>query len=73
MKLPDWSQAKRKPPTIKREWLLLYHQRPPLFWWRVGCVVRHNRIGHKDKEKIKAVCALVDLNFPLQSEFIGAM
>ena len=73
MKLPNWTTAKKKPPTVKAEWLLMYDRRPPLFWWRVACVVRHNRIRHKDKEKIKAVCALIDQHYPLKSEYIGAV
>ena len=67
MRLPDF--ANQKAPKVKREWLCLWPSRPALFWWRVGVVVRANRVRHKDREKIKAVCALVDQTFPLQTEF----
>lgn len=55
----------RMKPTVRKEWLRLYPKRTDgAFWWRVGCVVRMRHIRHKDVEKIAAVCAAVDTEWP---------
>lgn len=54
----------RMSPTIKDAWFKLYPWRPRMFWWRVACVVRVNRIRHKDYDKITTVCRLIDQKFP---------
>ena len=54
----------RMSPTIKKGWFTLYPWRPRLFWWRVACIVRVNRIRHQDYDKITTVCRVIDNKFP---------
>ena len=63
MKLPDTFDVHMRP-TVRSYWYRLYPNRRTQFWWYVGCVVRMQRIPHKNAERIKEVCAAVDERFP---------
>tara|TARA_R100000541_G_scaffold10948_1_gene19000 strand:- start:885 stop:1352 length:468 start_codon:yes stop_codon:yes gene_type:complete len=52
-------------PTMKGTWRVMWPEwRPFGWWWHVAYCIRVKRINHKNAEKIRAVCALIDSEMP---------
>ena len=70
MRLPDkWDYTIK--PTVRCEWFPLMPKRSRSYWWRVGYVVRLNRVRHMNLEKVREVCLLVEQMNNQKQEYVS--